>query len=112
LSENPPPPNFHASDEPVAIEVAQLISGSLVYRLYTGMIANEYDMDMTTEYLEMLHEAQDHFGLLFFVFMLCDATNTELPERFLEVAANPSLVKYLADAMLADWLDFHDDYEG
>jgi len=98
-------------EKSAAIEIAHLISGSLIYRLYASMIANEYDMDMTTEYLNMLHSQDNHFGLLFYIFMLCDATNTELPERFTEAVTNPFLAPFLSDAMLADWIDFHDAYE-
>jgi len=97
-------------DEAAAKEVAQLISGSLVYRLYENLIVNDYDMDAVTEHLEMLCDTQNHFGLLYFVFILCDATNEALPERFENMTANIDLVPYLSAAIIEDWLDFHGDY--
>lgn len=97
-------------DEAAAKDVAQLISGSLVYRLYENLIVNDYDMDAVTEHLEMLYDTQNHFGLIYFVFILCDAANEALPERFENITANFDLVPYLSASIIEDWLDFHGDY--
>ena len=51
-------------DEAAAIEAAQLISGSLIYRLYESLIRTDYDMDAVTEHLEMLFDTDNHFALL------------------------------------------------
>ena len=99
-------------DEAAAKEVAQLISGSLIYRLYENLIRSDYDMDAATEHLEMLCETENHIALLYFVFILCDAVNVDLPERYEGMTANPSLAPYLSAAIIEDWLDFHGDYEG
>ena len=98
-------------DESAAKDVAQLISGSLIYRLYESLIVNGYDMYILTEHLEMLYDTQNHFGLLYFIFILSDAANEALPERFGAMTANPTLVPYLSAAMIEDWLDFHTYYE-
>jgi hypothetical protein len=98
-------------DETAIQEVAQLVSGSLIYRLYESLIVNDYDMDELTEHLEMLCDTQNPFGLLYFVFMLTDATNTALPAQFAELTANRTTAPYLASALIEDWLDFHGDYE-
>jgi hypothetical protein len=99
-----------AIDEAAVRDVAQLISGSLIYRLYESLIENDYDMDALTEHLEMLFDTENHFGLLYFVFILSDATEESLPEKFEGMTANPSLVPYLSGAIIEDWLDFHGDY--
>jgi hypothetical protein len=98
------------TDETAAKDTAQLVSGNLVYRLYEGLITNDYDMDEVTEHLEMLSATGNHFGLLYFVFMLTDAVNETLPARFAELAANRATAPYLASALMEDWLDFHGDY--
>lgn len=54
-------------------EVSQLVSGSLIYRLYEKLITHDYDMDEVTEHLEVLCDTENHFGLLYFVFILTDA---------------------------------------
>ena len=97
-------------DEAAAKDVAQLISGSLVYRLYESLVTNDYDMDAVTGHLEMLFDTENHFALIYFAFMLCDATNEALPERFEGMAADPFLIPYLSAAIIEDWLDFHGDY--
>ena len=43
-------------DEAAAKDVAQLISGSLIYRLYESLIADDYNIDAVTEHLEMLFD--------------------------------------------------------
>ena len=98
-------------DEPAVKEVAQLVSGSLLYRLYEKLVISDYDMDEVTEHLEMLCEVENYFGFIYFVFMLTDATNEELPAQFAELAANRAAVPYLASAIMEDLLDFHGDYE-
>ena len=98
-------------DEAAAIEAAQLISGSLIYRLYESLIRTDYDMDVVTEHLEMLFDTDNHFALLYFVFILCDATDVALPERFTNMTVNAELAPYLSGAIIDDWFDFHNDYE-
>ena len=80
-----------AVDEAAAKEVAQLISGSLIYRLYESLIVYDYDMDAVTEHLEMLFDSEDCHSLLYFVFILSDATDEALPERFEGMVANTGL---------------------
>jgi len=98
-------------DVVAAKDVAQLISGSLIYRLYESLVEHDYDMDVVTEHLEMLFDTENHYGLLYFIFILSDATDEALPDRFEGMLINPSLVPYLSGAIIEDWLDFHDDYE-
>ena len=99
------------TDETAIKDMAQLISGSLVYRLYENLIANDYDMDAVTEHFEMLCDTQNHIGLLYFVFILCDAVDEALPKNFESMTANSDFAPYLSAAILEDWFDFHGDYE-
>jgi len=98
------------TDEAAAKEVAQLVSGSLIYRLYENLSNNDYDTDEVTDHLEMLSDTGNHFGLLYFVFMLADVVNEALPAQFVELTANCATAPYLASAIIEDWLDFHGDY--
>ena len=67
-------------------------------------------MDEVTEHLEMLCDTGNHFGLLYFIFMLTDAVNESLPAQFAELTTNHATAPYLASALMEDWLDFHGDY--
>jgi hypothetical protein len=95
---NKPPFTDEITDEAAAKDMAQLTGGSLVYRLYEGMIAHDYGMDAATEHLEMLFDTGNHYGLLYFVVILCDAAEETLPERFESMIVNPALVPYLSGA--------------
>jgi hypothetical protein len=109
LAPNAQTPNEQIKESAIK-EVAQLVSGSLIYRLYEKLILVDYDMDEVTEHLEMLCEVENYFGFIYFVFMLTDAVNEELPAQFAELTANRAAVPYLASALIEDWLDFHGDY--
>jgi hypothetical protein len=98
-------------DAESAQEVANLISGSLVYRLYEALAKMDYPMDSLTAHLEMLHDSGNHLGLVYLVLMLAESANVALPERFAETAVTAVLVPYLSAALVADWLDFNEDYE-
>jgi len=98
-------------DDESAKEVTGLISGSLVYRLYEATSKMNYDMDATTAHVAMLHNNDNHFGLVYFILMLAESANVELPERYAETAVTAALVPYLSSAIMEDWLDFHEDYE-
>jgi len=98
------------TDESAAKEIAQLVSGNLIYRLYESLIINDYNMDEVTEHLEMLCDTKNHFGLLYFIFILTDAVNEALPDRFAELIANRATAPYFSSALIEDWLDFHNDY--
>jgi len=102
--------NEELKDEAAAIEVAQLISGTLIYRMYESLQNIGYDMNAVTMHLILLHDNESPDGLLYFVFILCDAANEALPPRFDIMSANPALNPYLADAIIEDWLAFHEDY--
>jgi hypothetical protein len=97
-------------DESAVKDVAQLISGSLIYHLYESLITNDYDPDEVTKHLETLCDTGNHFGVLYLVFILTDAVNESLPDQFVELTANHTTAPYLASALTEDWLDFHHDY--
>ena len=48
-------------DDAAIKEIAHLISGSLIYRLYANMAASDYDMEATTEHFQMLHDTQNPY---------------------------------------------------
>jgi len=57
-------------DEPAAYEVAQLTSGSFTFLLYEALWVNDFDMKTITQHLENLYDSEDHFGLVYFLFIL------------------------------------------
>ena len=89
-------------DEAAAKDVAHLICGSLIYRLYESLIAHEYDVEAVTKHLEMLNDTNNNYGLLYFVYILCNSTDEALSDRFEGMTANPLLVPYLSAAIIED----------
>ena len=105
-------PNPKVFDEAATNEVAQLISGSIVYQLYELLVANDFDMESLKEHLEKLYDTQNHFGFVYFIVLLAEAADISLTDQFYKMAADSALVPYLSAALIEDWLDFHEDFEG
>ena len=93
-------------DEATAYEAAQLISGSFTYLLYEALWMNDFDVESITQHLEKLYDSENHFGLLYFVFMLANAVAFTVPAKFTEMSATDTLVPYLSAAIIEDWLEY------
>ena len=98
-------------EESAAYEVAQLISGSFTYPLYETLWVNFYDMDTITQHLENLYDSENHFGLVYFVFILANASEMTIPKQFSEMSANDALVPFLSAAIIEDWLEYDSTHE-
>jgi len=95
-----------AVDDKSAFEAARLVSGSVVYPLYATLWQFFYDMKTITEHLERMYDSEDHFGFIYFIFMLADTVELVLPYPFHEMSANEKLVPVLSAAIIEDWLDY------
>ncbi|MDR2712848.1 MAG: hypothetical protein LBB91_07025 [Clostridiales bacterium] len=95
-----------AVDETSAYETAQLVSGSFIYPLYGTLWQFDFDMTAITEHLEYLYDSGNHFGLIYFIFILADAAEFTLPLIFSETSAVDELVPILSAAIIEDWLDY------
>jgi len=91
-------------------EVAQLISGTIIYQLYEHLMAHDFDMEAITAQIKMLKENIDAFGLVYYIVLLSDAVDLELPEQFYNIAANNDYIPFLSEAIAEDWSEFHFDY--
>ena len=98
-------------DEDAVKEVVQLISGSLIYRLYEALHANDYDLHSVTAHFEMLYDSKNYFGFVYYILMLAESVDVELPERFVETIVIASHVPYLSAALIEDWLEYDEDFE-
>ena len=98
-------------DEAAAYEVAQLVSGSFTSPLYETLWVNFFDMDAMTEHIEFLYDSGNHFGLVYFIFILANSVNMSIPAEFTEMSANNSLVPILSAAIIEDWLEYDKDFE-
>lgn len=101
--ENPLP---HPIDEPSAYEAAQLVSGGFTYLLYESSWVNGYDTDAITQHLESLYDSENHFGLIYFLFILANAVDFIVPAQFSAISANGALVPILSAAIIEDWLEY------
>ena len=100
-------PKQQLNDETAAYEAAQLLSGSLIYPLYDALWVRNFDMDTITQHLESLYDSKNHFGLIYFVFILAEAADVMVPFLFTEMSANEMLIPILSAAIIEDWLE-HD----
>ena len=108
---------IETKDEASAYEIAQLVSGSFTSPLYEVLWENFYDMDAITEHLENMYDSGNHFGLVYFTFILANAVDFLIPIQFTEMSANESLVPILSAAIIEDWLEYDStceatEYEG
>ena len=93
-------------DEVAAYEVSHLVSGSFSMLLYDTLWVNYFDMESITDHLESLYESGNHYGLLYFIFILADAADLTLPLQFYDMSVRDSLVPVLSAAIIDDWLDY------
>ncbi|MDD4700289.1 MAG: hypothetical protein PHV07_08580 [Oscillospiraceae bacterium] len=100
-----------AVDEAAAYEVAQLISGNFTYLLYEALWMNHFEMDSITQHLESLHDSKNHFGLVYFIFILANAVDFETPAQFVEMSGQDDLIPFLSSAIIEDWLDYDTNHE-
>jgi len=108
---------IYERDEAAAYDAAQLISGSFTSPLYETLWENFYDMDAITQHLEAIYDSGNHFGLVYFIFILANAVDYSIPLQFTEMSANDSLVPILSAAIIEDWLEYDStceatEYEG
>ena len=98
-------------DEASAYDAAQLISGSFTSPLYETLWENFFDMDAITHHLESMYDSGNHFGLVYFIFILANAVDFSIPIQFTEMSANDSLVPILSAAIIEDWLEYDSSCE-
>jgi len=98
-------------DEAATNEVAQLMSGSFVFPLYGALWQNFLDMDTITKQLEEMYDSDNHYGLVYFIILLADAVNYDLPNHYIEMIAVKPYVPIISSAILSDWLDYHANSE-
>jgi len=100
-----------AIDKIAANEAAQLISGSFTYLLLESLWMNDFDVEVITQHLEALYDSENHYALIYFVFILANAVAFTVPAKFTEMSATDTLVPYLSAAIIEDWLEYHATYE-
>ncbi|OGO88247.1 MAG: hypothetical protein A2Y15_04165 [Clostridiales bacterium GWF2_36_10] len=98
-------------DEAAAYEVAQLLSGNFTYLLYEALWMNHFEMDFITQHLENLHDSKNHFGLVYFIFILANAVDFAMPAQFVEMSGQDELIPFLSAAIIEDWLDYDTNHE-
>ena len=98
-------------DEDAAYEVAQLVSGGFTYLLYEAVWTNHIDIKSVTRHIEALYESGNHFGLVYFVFLLSNSVELGIPLQYSEMTANFPLVPILSAAVYEDWMECVAVYE-
>jgi len=98
-------------DEAAVYETAQLVSGSFTYQLYETLWMNDFNMDAITDHLESLYDSGNHYGLVYFVFILANATDFIIPVLFSEMSVDELHVSCLSAAIIEDWFEYAADFE-
>ena len=91
-------------DEAAVYEVAQLLSGSFVPALCDSLWLNGFELDVLQEHLESLYDTGNHFGLIYFVFILANAIHFTIPAQFVRMSGSEELASALSAAIIEDWL--------
>ncbi len=97
-------------DDDATKELAGLVSGSFIYRLYEKLVIHEYSIPAITSHLEMLNDTGNYFGLLYFMFMLSETVDEPLPPQYADLTTNHHTAPFLASALFEDWVDYDEDY--
>ena len=92
--------------EDSAYEAAMLLSGSFIYPLYGALWVEHYDMDSICKKLMELYWTDNHYGFVYFIALLANAVDYEIPTIFTQMSANDKLVPILSSAVLDDWIDY------
>jgi len=92
--------------EDSAYETALLLSGSFIYSLYGALWVEHYDMDTICKKLMELYWTDNHYGFVYFIALLANAVDCEIPAMFSQMSANEKLVPILSSAVLDDWIEY------
>lgn len=88
-----------------AYDVAALISGQMTIPLFYKLQQYGFDMITLKNHLEALYDSNNHFGLIYFIFILAESAEITVPLTFAEMCANDALIPILSEAIIEDWLD-------
>lgn len=90
---------------------AGLVSGNFTYLLYETLWLNDYPMESLTTHLEALYDCSDHHGFVYFVLLLADSVDFNMPAQFYEMSISDALLPILSSAIIEDWLEYDNEYE-
>ena len=99
-------------DETSVCDVATLISGQFIIPLFFKLQQFGFDMILLKQHLEFLYDSDNHFGLVYFIFILAEAADMKVPFTFTKMCANDAFAPILSGAIIDEWLnlDFTADY--
>ena len=82
------------------------MSGNFTYLLYETLWMNDFDIETITDHLESLYDSGNHYGLVYFVFILANATDFIIPILFYEMSVDELHVSCLSAAIIEDWTEY------
>jgi len=97
--------------EASAYEIAQLLCGSFIYPLYGALWIEHCDLDSITEHLTSLHESDNHYGLIYFIVLLADMVEHDIPLIYSQMSASDKYVPILSATIIEDWIEYHETSE-
>ena len=94
-------------NEEAIYETAQLLSGSFIYPLYGALWVEFYDLNSISKHLEDLYSSGNHYGLLYFIVLLANTMEFDIPQIFAQMSAYDNYVQCLSSAIIEDWMECH-----
>lgn len=79
--------------------------------LYEALWMNHLEINLITHHLESLYDSKNHLGLIYFIFILANAVDFEVPAQFAQISSQDELITFLSAAIIEDWLDYDANHE-
>jgi len=92
-------------DESAAYSMAQITSAGFIHKLCEQLRANDFDVGTITAHIEDMHDSENHFGVIYFLFLIADCVDFELPLQFAQLATNDLCVPILSSVLIEDLLE-------
>ena len=92
-------------DEETAHSMAQITSAGFIHKLCEQLRRNDFDVEAVTAHIEDMYDNENHFGVIYFLFLLASCVDFELPIQFAQLATNDLCVPILSGVLIEDLLE-------
>lgn len=101
------PPTPVSTD--ITNEVIYKIHEDFVIPLYESMLMDyDNDIEVITEHIVKLYNTSNHFGLIYFFFMLADIMAIELPDELVKMSLTDDFVSAFSESLYESWSEIAD----
>lgn len=90
---------------PAANEYVDVITGDMIYNVHNNLWAEGMEMEDITVHLEYLYDRKQYHGLIYFIFILANAVDLQIPLQFTQLSADNEVSEILAASIIENWLE-------